>query len=253
VSAVGAEIQARDRPYLLPGGEQGVLFLHGFGSSPRLFLHLAEKLNADGYTACAPLLPGHGTALADLSVPAQAWLDAARRELDTLLRCCRSVHVVGLSMGGTLATILAADHGGDERLRSVTLMVPGYSFRNPDYYKMDFSDPAKVMTFSPRPPAGDERDDLVCGYDGMTMGGVKSLIDLMGMVGDAPDRITAPVLLLYTAADPVVDPKSCAAAGRRIRSLEETHCYRRSEHTLLLGCNHKDAAGRTVRFIRRHS
>src|SRR5665811_713155 len=53
--------------FLLPGGEDGIVLLHGFTASPVEVRQLADFLNAQGYTASGPLLPGHGTHPDDLN------------------------------------------------------------------------------------------------------------------------------------------------------------------------------------------
>lgn len=89
-------------------GRRAVLILHGFGDTPQTVHYLAEHLNGLGFTVHAPLLPGHGRTLAEFgSSGADAWLNAAERELDALRQSFAFVGLVGVSMGGALAVILA--------------------------------------------------------------------------------------------------------------------------------------------------
>jgi carboxylesterase len=61
----------------------------------------------------APLLPGHGRNFdAFAASGADEWLEAARAELAILTAAHRRVAVIGLSMGGALAAVLAADSPG---------------------------------------------------------------------------------------------------------------------------------------------
>jgi carboxylesterase len=63
-----------------------------------------------GWAIRAPLLPGHGRNLdAFAATDADDWLDAARTELGILSATHPRVAVVGLSMGGDLAAVLAAE------------------------------------------------------------------------------------------------------------------------------------------------
>jgi carboxylesterase len=93
------------------GNPHGVLLLHGFGDTPQTLRLLANDLNASGYDVVAPLLPGHGR-----SVPAfmesrrGEWLACAREEFVRMRSGHSSVSVAGLSMGGALAAILAAEN-----------------------------------------------------------------------------------------------------------------------------------------------
>jgi len=72
---------------------------------------LAVRFAEDGHSVELPLLPGHGTKIEDL-VPTRFddWYRAASAAYLELAGRCERVVVVGLSMGGTLATILAIEH-----------------------------------------------------------------------------------------------------------------------------------------------
>jgi len=119
---------AGSRPALLPGGTTGVLLLHGFTGTPRDLAGLARRLHGSGFTVSLPRLPGHGTNGGDflqsgwrdwLRAAADAWMDIAGR--------CEKVHLVGYSMGGVLAAMLAA-HFPVSRL---VLVAPALRTKNP--------------------------------------------------------------------------------------------------------------------------
>ncbi len=101
---------------------RAVLLLHGFGDTPQTLEYLASYLHAHGWTVRAPLLPGHGRSLdAFAASRADEWIELARHELETLRRRYPMVSIVGLSMGGSLATILAAE---SPDVRAVALLAP---------------------------------------------------------------------------------------------------------------------------------
>lgn len=90
--------------------DRAALVLHGFGDTPQSVGHLAGYLNACGWAVRAPLLPGHGRTLRSFGgSTAGEWLELARAELAALRARHRQVVLVGQSMGGALATILAAE------------------------------------------------------------------------------------------------------------------------------------------------
>jgi carboxylesterase len=91
-------------------GSPGVLLLHGFGDTPQTLSLLARRLRASGYSVLAPLLPGHGrTMRAFDSSRAAQWIDAARQAFTGMAHSHQSVGIVGLSMGGALAVVVAAE------------------------------------------------------------------------------------------------------------------------------------------------
>lgn len=98
-------------PVDLPATDRGgVLLLHGFGDTPQTLGYLAAHLHAQGWGVHAPLLPGHGRTLeAFANSRATDWLAAARDAFARMRARYDRVSIVGLSMGGSLATILAAE------------------------------------------------------------------------------------------------------------------------------------------------
>jgi carboxylesterase len=114
-------IVAGAEPVSLGSGGRAVLVLHGFGDTPQSVRSLARQLHAEGWTVRAPLLPGHGGSLRDLMRSrANHWLADARFALAELQRDSASVAIVGQSMGGALATILAAE----ARVDAMVLIAP---------------------------------------------------------------------------------------------------------------------------------
>lgn len=100
----------------------GVLLLHGFGDTPQTLALLARRLQRAGYSVLAPLLPGHGRTMdAFARSTADEWIAAAQSAFIDLHTRHASVAVAGLSMGGALATILAAEHS---EISAVALIAP---------------------------------------------------------------------------------------------------------------------------------
>jgi len=91
-------------------GSPGVLLLHGFGDTPQTLALLARRLHKSGFSLYAPLLPGHGRNMDSFGKSRAAdWISAARNALADMRRRHKSVSVVGLSMGGALAVLIAAE------------------------------------------------------------------------------------------------------------------------------------------------
>lgn len=100
-----------------------VLLLHGFGDTTLAVEPLAHALYARGFSVYAPLLPGQGRTLSEFRASGSAqWLAAARDALALVDSWNDRISVVGLSMGGALATILAAED--PERIAALVLLAP---------------------------------------------------------------------------------------------------------------------------------
>lgn len=101
---------------------RAVLLLHGFGDTPQSLEYLAAHVHSYGWTVRAPLLPGHGRTLSQFAASrADEWIASARCELNTLLEGHEQVSLIGLSMGGSIATILAAEQ---RAVRALVLFAP---------------------------------------------------------------------------------------------------------------------------------
>jgi carboxylesterase len=107
----GAQGIALDAARIAPGGAPpAVLLLHGFGDTPQTVARQAQALHLRGWTVRAPLLPGHGRSLAAFrATDARDWHAAARHAYLALAAGHDRVAIVGLSMGGALATSIAAE------------------------------------------------------------------------------------------------------------------------------------------------
>jgi carboxylesterase len=107
--ADGVILGAEARTYV-GDPHRALLLVHGYNDSPASLDDVARALHAAGWTVRLPLLPGHGRSL-------EAWDDwtgadavaTVRAEYAALRATHGTVVVGGLSMGGALATWLAAE------------------------------------------------------------------------------------------------------------------------------------------------
>ncbi|MGH7665660.1 MAG: alpha/beta hydrolase [Gemmatimonadaceae bacterium] len=112
--AAAIELWHEDAPALL--------LLHGCGDTPQSMSALAAHLHAYGFSVRVPLLAGHGRTLREFAdVSADEWVRQSRTELRRLRARASEVGIVGLSMGGALAAILAS---GDRKLSALVLVAP---------------------------------------------------------------------------------------------------------------------------------
>jgi len=151
------------RSHRLPGTRpEAVLLIHGFTGCTDDMLYLGRRLEQVGFTVSIPRLPGHGTNHADFL--ASHWRDWLRAAVDGYLelkREFREVYIAGLSMGGVLALILAAEfRPGRIALAApaIKVNVPGLAFtpllglfvkrlRRPEYVEEEV-DPDRIYLSS---------------------------------------------------------------------------------------------------------
>jgi len=252
------EMMAGKEPFFWGGNtNEAVLCIHGFTGSPGIYRQLGRRLKAAGFTVSAPLLPGHGSQPEALNrVGAQDWIDAADAEYRTLANIFERVHIVGLSLGGAIATLLGAGHAGENSLGKLVLMAPGYSL-NPallqrirPFLESGGQNNEMMIPIPSRQPEGNELDECIFGYAGAPVQSVRHLLNLGKQALDAVPEVKSPTLLLYTAADVVADPALCAEAAKAFTAPVEVVCFEQSEHSLLLGCDREETMSRIVDFLR---
>ncbi|MGW6057564.1 acetoin dehydrogenase dihydrolipoyllysine-residue acetyltransferase subunit [Streptomyces sp. NPDC055189] len=119
-----AEVGGRALAYTTSGGgAEEIVLVHGYGGDKNSWLFVQEPL-AVRHTVYALDLPGHGESSKDVGDGSLASLAAVVTGFLDALGIERA-HLVGHSLGGAVATAVAA--GVPERVRSLTLIAPaGY-------------------------------------------------------------------------------------------------------------------------------
>ena len=90
------------------GGRKAVLGLHGFAGYPGELSLPSAVLHKAGYTVFVPRIPGHGTNGEDFNTTTHHdWIRRAVDAYEDLKAVYDQVYVMGHSMGGILALLLA--------------------------------------------------------------------------------------------------------------------------------------------------
>jgi len=215
-------------------GPHAALLLHGFGDTPQTLRYLAEYLNARGWLVRAPLLPGHGRSLRAFAASrASDWLGAARAELAAMRARHGSVAIVGLSMGGALATVLAADEGDVPALALVApyLSMPGWLRRLALAHRV-------CTPFVPYLHGRGERSIhdpserlKSLAYGTSTPRLLFELLQVVRWANAAAPRVTAPTLVVQSREDNRIPADACEGAYARLGAREKRLLW-------LDGCGH---------------
>ncbi|MFP7171889.1 alpha/beta fold hydrolase [Terribacillus sp. 7520-G] len=95
----------------------GILCIHGFTGGTYEVEPLTEYLmNHTDWKVEKVALPGHGTTdeLSLRGVGHREWIEAAEGAYERLAQECSQIYVIGFSMGGMIASHLAAKYGADK-------------------------------------------------------------------------------------------------------------------------------------------
>ena len=235
-------------PYSATGDARGALVLHGFTGNPQSMRGLALALADAGLTVEMPLLPGHGTEVADL-VPTrwEDWSGAADAAYLDLAARCDSVVVVGLSMGGTLAVWLAEHHPEVAALALVNPMVTA-----PDADAVGFVQAMIDNGDELAPGVGSDiamEGALESAYPELPLRAALSLFAGAAEVESGLGSVTCPVLVFTSTQDHVVDPRSSALLVERAKGPVEQVVLDRSYHVATLDYDKDEIEARTVEFV----
>lgn len=138
------------------GSAPAFLLIHGFLGTPAEWRPIGLALRERGHRVLAPLLPGFGARLEELPrVRLEDWVAELRRAADKLDSFHSSI-VVGFSLGGALALILAAQHQPSH----LVLLAPFSRLPLPVWYRVLLPVLGRLHG-GPRPFARTDFDDPV--------------------------------------------------------------------------------------------
>ncbi|MCL4238417.1 MAG: alpha/beta fold hydrolase [Anaerolineae bacterium] len=238
-------------PFFLSGGPVGVLLIHGFTGSPPEMRRLGDFLYGEGLTVSAPLLPGHGTTVADCnSVRWQQWTAHVEGALDDLRARCATVFVGGLSMGGVLALHLAAQHPD---LAGALLYAPAIQLSNGwgRWIAPLLKHVRRTMPKDKDSWADPDARALGWSYREYPVAGAHQLFRLIAHVRRALPRVTVPLLIVTSQADRTVPPAVADLIARSVATQNITRLnLERSSHVVTLDADWQLVAEQSVAFIR---
>ena len=207
----------------------GVICVHGLGGTPHSVLPVTAAVHGAGYATVSPMLPGHGTRPSDLLEHTWTdWRDALEATVDELAHRCDGVVIVGQSMGGTLALIVATTNA---HVRGVAVINPLVTPSDPDATEFLERLIARGRTMQ---PAGDPdiRDPHAheTAYAELPLQSLLALGSAAEAAHDVLAQVTVPVLVITSEHDGVVDPANsdvlaATVAGpvRRLRLANSAH------------------------------
>jgi carboxylesterase len=238
---------------------RAALLLHGFGDTPQSLAYLAEHLRALGWTVRAPLLPGHGRTIRDFAAStAEAWLGAARDELAALRARHDRVALVGVSMGGALATALAAEERADgHALPALVLVAPYLSMPN-WMRRLALLHPVWGLVApyvhsrgerSIHDPAEQQR---TLAFGVCTPRLLHELLRVMRLARAAAPKVSAPTLVVQSRLDNRIPPEACERAFALFRGPKELVWLERCGHVITVDYERTRVFDEVTRWLDAH-
>lgn len=237
-------------PFSHDGSPVGVLVCHGFTGTPASMRPLADRLAAEGFTVRLPRLPGHGTTWRDLNRTRWTdWYAEVDATCADLAARCDHIVAVGLSMGGTLVTLLAQEH--PDTVEGLALINPAFPFRDPRLAALPV---LQHVVPSIAAISGDIKKPgaTELAYDRTPLKALHSQIGMWHRVTRDLPQVTAPVLLMHSPEDHVVKPEASDLLLARISSSDVTEILLEdSYHVATLDNDASLIEDETVKFVQR--
>ncbi len=226
-----------------------VLLLHGLTGVPNELHVLGDRIARDGYAVLIPLLPGRGTVARDMDrFSWEDWMGAAVRAYDDLAGTHERVVIGGLSAGATMALDLALRRQAEALL----LYAPALGIANRLAYLTPYL--WRLVRRWPSPSGGlldPAAPAAVSTYDPVPLRAVAELVRGMRRVRPRLGRITAPALVIHSAADRYVPAANACALARRLGGPVELVILGGSGHAITADAERDAVSDRTRAFLRR--
>jgi len=233
-------------PFFFMGGETGCLLIHGFTGSPSELRPLGQFLAEQGYTVLGVRLAGHGTNPEEMAGTSWTdWYRSVERAYIELSEQCSQVFIIGLSMGGLLSLHASLEYPA---AGVIAINSPIYLLNQ----KALFAPFLRYIM-----PYSEKKDYQVIqghfSYDRIPVNSLHSLLSLMRMVRKELPQLSAPLLVLQSEKDELVNPKSAGfileKSGCKDKEIE---WYPKSGHLLTLGVEREPVFKRILEFIKSH-
>lgn len=203
--------------------ELAVLVCHGFPAMPKTVGHLKPYLERAGLPHEIPALRGHATVYTDLiGVQWQDWVTDALSAYDRLAAQSARVAVVGHSMGGLVASHVAAARPVD----SLTLVAPALKFSHLLAPLVGILAPIIKVWKSAPPVLWDallleqlKKDPAT--YDRFPTAAFAQLWAFSKLTPDVLTRVTARALVIHSLRDEVIPPAAADLALERLGSKDK--------------------------------
>lgn len=223
---------ALSSPFFFQAGSRAVLLLHGFTGSSADVRMLGRYLEKHGYTSLAPHYKGHGAPPEELivSTPDEWWQDVINGYNKLKEAGYEEIAVAGLSLGGVFSLKLATSHP----VKGVVTMCSPMTMRTTDIMFEGVLDYAKQY----KKQQGKSEQEIELEIEAIKEQGMKSLPELQQLIQDVRqmiDLLYAPLLVIQSRNDKVIDPDSANIIYNTVESIDKKlSWYEISGHVITL-------------------
>jgi len=235
-----------NEPYMMgtQDNKVGIILFHGFTASPWEVKELTESLS--NITVYAPLVAGHGRTETDLKKTTwEEWYEEANKDFNLMNEMYDCVYVGGMSTGGTIALMLAAEH---EVCGIVSIGTPIY-FQD---WKVKYAWIFKyIMPFTTKELSEEEKPYY---YEKRPVASIAELYEMVKHLKKNIQNIDEPILILHSSKDQVIKPESAEFILNNVNSSnKQIILFNESPHVIIKGTQKEEAFKLISEFIQENS
>jgi carboxylesterase len=236
----------------------GALLLHGFSGMPIGLGQLSSHIETLGLPYRAPTLRGHGaeTPAALLGVKWTDWITDAEKAMLEILEETKKVTVIGHSLGGMIALLLAAEN--KEKIDSI--IVAGGSTKTVSPFgpgrPLNFLAPLILKLKQKWDMTPMFADPACARYDtGYAWVPTITFLQLFEVIKETHRRlpeVTVPTLILHSRNDTSNAPEGAKVLYDTIATSTEQKkvvWFERTEHVMFLDCEAEDINRTVVEYL----
>lgn len=186
-----------------------VLFIHGFSAKKEDNAYLLDYLKRKNIHIKTFTLPGH-TEHGVEKITYDKWLEKAEEELLETLKQTKRIVLIGHSMGGAIATILASRYREVEKL---VLIAPAFTVGSLIQNREDIKD----VVLRKKHPFGTGFEGVLHKLFTVPIKDVKEVKKVAYLAHIALEKVECPILLLHGTIDQVVPISSSIEVYAKIR------------------------------------
>ncbi|HEY8462881.1 MAG TPA: alpha/beta fold hydrolase [Bacillota bacterium] len=222
--------------------KKAVLLIHGFTACPFEMRELGRSLFEQGYNVFGTRLAGHGTSVMDFANSNRNdWESSARKGLAIAALLGYEIVVVGESMGGALAVLLA--QAFPTLIQQLILCAPCFQIKD---FRTSFAGWQLLQRFMPyystKVQYGWQYDYW---YTTIPLTTVAELVKLARVASRAGPGITMPTLVIQAENDQTVNPRGARCFFNSLSQLtpdqKELILFSNGHHNLTVDLNPRKA------------
>lgn len=237
------------RPFYFRRGTEAVLLVHGFTGCPKEMLPLGEYLQERGYSVLGVRLKGHGISEKAMARSRwQQWVASARAGLLKLQANYSTIHLCGLSMGGSICLYLASEHN----VASVTTLAAPVVIRDKRLILLPFA--RKMLSFVPVMGQSDlvnkDAEKELWHYTRVPVRCIDSLMEFLKETRLRLHKVRSPLFVAHGDQDKSVNPKNAHIIYLEAGSTKKMKKIYHSGHGMTVDVAKEELFSDILAFIR---